>query len=339
MKTAMRQPLLIMALLALTNTGCLDFEKQTMVVTFSKDGQDMQVLMVYDGLGVSGNNPKDLETAKDQLAQLVRGEAFYMGDPLVRVYLKPGKYDEPKDWDKKAMKVLGKHIVLGQGLLLKTLDGRYAYCQPLTVRDPASFVAWLNQIIAEEAVDVLRAEPKKKGKKAEPIADEETITVIEKAAKNKFAFLRVEPGRIAFTVPGTPKFFADLKRDALGGGFDNIKKEVENLLDPTTRDKVKPEQIRKLFDNLESEVNLLADTPWSLDQRRNQVTLALGWGDGHPFRLTVESAGRPDGKKAKHNKDLFAFAETLGATVRDDVSLDQVLEEFQRSRTLAIPRK
>jgi hypothetical protein len=333
---ACRWPLLLAGLVSLVNAGCLVFDKQTMVVVFPKDAGEVRVLMVYHGLHVSGKNDTDLERAKDQLAQLVRGEIFYMGDPLLRVCLKPGREDRPTEWDVAAMKTLNKHIVPGKGVFVADKDDRCAYCQPLTVRDPGPFVAWLNQIIGEELIDAIRAEPKG-DKKLPPIMDKETKEMIERAAKQKFAFLRLDSGRIAFTLPGTRKFFADAKREIAVGNIADIKKSLEALADPAKKNAAM-DALRKQLDDMDSTANLLADTPWSLDQRPNQITLAIGWGDGQPFQLTVGSGKRSKGNE-QHTKDLHAFGKTLGIPVRNNASIDHLVESFQRTQTLEMPVK
>src|SRR6266849_611636 len=142
---------------ALTCAGCLDIEKQTILIVFPKDGKEIKALFVYQGLCVSETDQEKapaLASAKDDLGQLVRGETFYMGpSSMFRVYLKPGKHDEPKAWDIDAMKVLNKHVILGKGVFVMGKDGYMSYCQPLTMRDPEPFVAWLNQVIAEAVLD------------------------------------------------------------------------------------------------------------------------------------------------------------------------------------------
>ncbi len=346
--------------LALTGAGCLDIEKQTILVVFPKDGKEIKALFVYQGLRVGETDQEKapaLARAKDDLGQLVRGETFYMAPSFMfRVYLKPGQHDEPKAWDIDAMKVLNKHVVLGKGVFVMGKDGDMSYCQPLTVRDPEPFVAWLNQAIAEQMLEDIRnagkEEPKpqrkpKRDKQAKFDAiNKEIVKVVEQAVKDGFRFLRVEPGRICFSLPGNPKFFTRFKHALIEDIVDELKEDMEEILDKAGKDKVDGDKFRKELGKWESDVKgnlkMLADTPWSIEQRRDRISFVLGCGDNHPFRLALDLSGiegyakepvRPD------QKDLVDFARTLGAPVRSDVSVEDFLEAFQRTQTLEVPRK
>jgi hypothetical protein len=345
----------------LTGAGCLDIEKQTILVVFPKDGKEIKALFVYQGLSVGETDQEKaaaLDRAKDDLGQLVRGETFYMAPSFMfRVYLKPGQHDEPKAWDIDAMKVLNKHIVLGKGVFVMGKDGDMSYCQPLTVRDPEPFVTWLNQVIAEQLLDEIREagkdEPKaqrplKRGKEKKFDAiNKEIVKMVEQAVKDGFRFLRLEPGRICFNFPGNPKLFPQLKRELfLEEMVDGLKEDMEDILDKAGKDKVDGDKFRKKLDKWESDVKgnlkMLADAPWSIEQRRDRISLVLGWGDNHPFRLPLDLSGFEGYAKEplrRNEKDLVAFARTLGAPVRSDVSVEDFLEAFERTQTLEVPRK
>jgi hypothetical protein len=68
--------------------GCLDFEKQTMVLVFPKEGDEIRGLFVYHGLQVGGGigrlGKNHLSQAKADLARLAGGKTFYVGSGLTR---------------------------------------------------------------------------------------------------------------------------------------------------------------------------------------------------------------------------------------------------------------
>src|SRR5262249_45279498 len=84
---AARFGLVAVALLTLGNTGCVVFEKQTMVVSFPKGSKEARVLMVYEGVRVGGTEPKDLENARKQLTALTQNKYFYGGHYMFPVEL------------------------------------------------------------------------------------------------------------------------------------------------------------------------------------------------------------------------------------------------------------
>jgi hypothetical protein len=349
--------LLTMALFALAGSGCLDMEKQTILVVFPKDGKEIKALFVYQGLKVAGSkqngkmNPADVEHAKDDLAQLVRGETFYLApSPLLRIYLKPGKYDKPKAWDVEAMKALNKHIVLGKGVFVTGKEG-LSFCQPLTVRDPEPFLAWINKIIGEEILDEIKAPAEKKPKRPpkrgregrfDPLRNKEAVKLVEQAIKDGYRFVRLEPGRISFNFPGNPKIFTTLKRDFIEDLVAGLRDEMELMLEKSGgKDKLDVAKLKEEFAKWEkdakSDLKMIADTPWSIEQRLDRISLVLGWGDNHPFRLALDFSGKE--KRPPDNKDLITFARTLGSPVRKDVRIEDLLDTFQRTQTLQAPRK
>src|ERR1700736_4180621 len=80
--------LVLLALLLLPSAGCLAFEKQTMIVAFPKDRDEVRFLMVYEGLCVAGEGKGNLTKAKEELAELVTTDkVFYLGSPILRIPL------------------------------------------------------------------------------------------------------------------------------------------------------------------------------------------------------------------------------------------------------------
>jgi len=311
MKTSLRSPatphgrVFLAGFLALFSAGCLTWEKQTILVTFPKEQNELRILIVYHGLGVAGKDAKQLENAKTQLSLLVNRDGFFLGDStLLGVSLKLGKNDELNAQKLQALKVLKHHVVIDEGMFVTGKNNSLSFCQPLTVRDPVRFTVWLNQMIREELVPLL------KSRKDDSFWDDETVRMVQEAADKEIPFVRYEPGRFSLTVAGTHKFFAKLKRSFLD----------ENKVWTT--------------EDWRAFANSFANTPLSLVQGSDQITLSLGWGGNQPFRVTTESNGR-----SVDTMDLQAFARTLKAPFRNDISLEKVLDDFEQTQVLALPAK
>lgn len=304
----------------LTSTGCLDFERQTALLVFVPDKDEIRALFVYEGLHVSGGSPQNkkdhekiealnLKKAREDLATLVQGDAFYLGDPFLRIALQAN--DKTPESEKQLIALLKKHVTIDKGFFVT--GEKLSYCQPITVRDPGKMLAGINDMISTSIA--ASKEPKEK----DPTWDAETFQLLQKAARDKHAWLKLEPGRLNFTLPATPKFVAAMKRGMLGlDRFAALRKQGN------TNDQWKNE-----WANLERLLTFAAENPWSLDVRSKQVTLALGYGAGEPILLVAPGTPRPRAA-ANVQAGLTTHARTLGAPLRDGVTLETILADFQR---------
>lgn len=338
-----------LALFAIASAGCLDFEKQTMLVVFPKDGKDgkeVRALFVYHGLQVHGtkaNDPKkakdlkkakrDMEKAKQELTHLAGAKGFYLGDPLLLISLTRQKDEKITPEEEKVLEVLNRHLVVHKGFFVISMENHLSFCQPITLRDPATFLTWLNRELSRSFQDMAKENLLKEDKE-HTLWDRRTLEMVQKAAKDGHTWLRLEPGQIRFFMPGTPKFFVNLKREVLGldKSIPEIQRDMSALLDPKARIKPHPDRVRKDLDDFRRLLTFLAQTPWSLDQRHDQLTFSLGWGNGLPLRLEMDRGQPPAADK--FNQELSDHARTLGVPVRKDVSIEKVLEKFQRAGSL-----
>src|ERR1051325_399989 len=155
---------LVVAALTLPSSGCLDFERQMVVMVFPKDGKTVQALFIYDGLHVSrGDKPKDpdvpdekdLQLAKETLAEMVRGDTIVLGDPIMRLPFKSPKGEKAGIDDDEIFQLFKPLVTIHPGLFLPSADGKFAYCQPVTLRDPQAVIAGLNQMIGKKVLEEL----------------------------------------------------------------------------------------------------------------------------------------------------------------------------------------
>jgi hypothetical protein len=322
----------VVALLALLNSGCLDFEKQTIMLTFPKDGKAVHALFVYEGLHVRGTQRKDDKPLKDamkHLGELVQGDVVIIADPIARIPLKRRAAEKLPPEDERIIKLFEKHVSVPPGLFLTSKDGKLAYCQPLTLSEPQEAIAGFNRRISEEVLKELNQQPAN----GQSPLDKETATLLKKSAENGYTWLRLEAGRLSVTMPGNRDFFTRLRRHAFDPrSIDQFDRNLDVLA--KQQGDVKP-LLKRMHDDLtqvKAIIDLLVDSPWSVDQRHDQLTLTLGWGNNEPFHLMFPTMRHAT--LDERDKKLFAHAKTLGATVRDDTTVEAVLTEFQRSGKL-----
>jgi hypothetical protein len=322
--------LLLMCLGILASAGCLEFEKQTAIFVFVPDRDEVQALFVYEGLHVGDsksdkdpekNREANLKNARADLTGLVNGDHFYLGGTLPRIDLRVD--DKTPAEDRNAIEFLKKHLTIRKGFFVTGEEGRLTYCQPITVREPAKLVAGLNDRISAGFAG-MEEQPK------DSVFDAETYQMVQKAGRDKHTWLKLEPGRLSYTMPATPGFVARLKREMVNvNQLAALRKQIDGLQDKPEDTKALAAKWKSELDHIERSLASLAENPWSLDVRAKQMTFALGYGDGEPVRL--QTPGSPPTMPAgKLETDLLAHARTLGAPFREGVDVETLLTEFQR---------
>src|SRR5262245_30240605 len=113
MRPSRSRPLLaLFASLVLLSTGCIDFEKQTIVVTFNPDRDEANVLLVYEDMNPGGGRDDDLKEAKKTLdLYFAQGKGFELAHPWMMIQLTPPE-DKTNltEFDKKMVPHLIKHL-------------------------------------------------------------------------------------------------------------------------------------------------------------------------------------------------------------------------------------
>jgi hypothetical protein len=326
----------LLAAFALAATGCVDFDKETMVFVFPPDSKEVRGLLIYEGLSVQGNDPDDLENAKKQLTQFVADEKeFCLGDNF---QLHFNQADEDNDdLSKKLQKQMQrKHLVIHNGAFFLNPDGKLCGYQTVTVKDRESFVRDLNAF-ASAGFSALATEWLADDSKRAPSFDEETLRRLQKAAGAQFVWFQLEPGRVSFTAPATSATIQRVKADLLGA--ESVAQLRTRLAEPdkdANADPAKPtkaEAARRTLDFLEARGRLLSEAPWSFDQRADRLSIALGVGGGAPIRLAAYTSS-PGG----HREELLAHARTLKAPFKKDLTAEKLAAEFVKGKgTLPAP--
>src|SRR4051794_36499163 len=87
---AARPLMALFAGLVLLSAGCVDFDKQTIVITFDPDRDAVHALLVYEDLHPGGEKEEDLKQAKQTLDELFAQEkGFILADPIVIIPVTP----------------------------------------------------------------------------------------------------------------------------------------------------------------------------------------------------------------------------------------------------------
>jgi hypothetical protein len=294
--------------LALASTGCgrLGFEKETVVAAFPADRDEVRVVLVYEGLTVLGDKDSDLQDAKSQLKELATEQTFYLGSNALCLSLKPEPARFLNDEEKQNWKLIEKHVTLRNGAFFLNEDGRLSFYQHLAIRDAQEFVRGCNERIsaavakfAAKGLALDRATRNAGERAGWDKWDVETLKRWQAASTAKHAWLRLEPGRISLVLPGTEQYFARLKREFL----------TEYATNPWV-------------------VRLLSGAAWSLDQRRHQLTVALGSGDGQAIRVVFNN----DVSGRKYERELLSHARTLAVPFSKTATSKSLIDKLAQEK-------
>jgi hypothetical protein len=299
--------LAVAALLVSLSAGCVEFEKQTVYFVFPKDRDEVHALLVYEGIRVDNTNDSALKEAKQQLSDFTGEKQFaFLGWPFIWTQTpEAGDSDDVK----LLKELLRKHVTIKNGAFYTRADGALCGYQTLTVRDASKFVAGINGKISEGVIA-------DKDKPSDSV-DKASRELMLKAAGDKHAWVKLEPGRLSADVPMSPEMAKRMKRSA--GGVDALA-DILKAFDT-------PAPPRQQVEQLKSTLSFWADNPWSFDQRRDRVVISLGVGGGEPIRLDCPATPR---EATKNDAALADYAKTLPVKFRKDVTVDSLLEEFAK---------
>jgi hypothetical protein len=344
MRPSLSRPLLaLFAGLVLLSTGCIDFEKQTIVIAFNPDRDEANALLVYEDINAGGDKEDDLKNAKNALKVLFDEEkGFVLAHPLVIIPLTPPEEKEKlSERDKKLRAHLIKHLTVKKGTFFVNKEGRLCGTQTITVREAKKFVEGLNDYISENVAEMADKALADRTKGARP--DEETLRMMQKATRDKHAWFTFEPGQVKLTLVGSPKYLADAKRELAN---DLMLRELRRALAPPqpkdpppgappTDPAAERAKNRHRLRTMERWAELIATVPWSVEQKRDRLSLAIGLSDGGPLRLFSPYATETPGVKAE---EMIAHAKKLGLSFQKDATVESVIADFLRKHPPAKPK-
>jgi hypothetical protein len=316
---------MLVAGVTLLSTGCLDFDKETFVLVFPRDAtkDEIQALLVYEGFQVSGKEDKDTKQAISALDLLCNdNQFFFAGHPFLTIPIQGKQGEKATEKEKQQAELFRKHLSVKKGPFFLNKDGALCGSQVLTIREAKKFIEGVNQIISEEAAEA--AEKQLKGTIPRKF-DVETLKMWQNSLKNKHQWVTYEPGRVNFTMLGSPEHFRSIKKDAIENVF---LADLRLVVDPMRKERPAPEKIieelRGMIPTLERVRDALATLPWSVDQRKDRITFSLGVGDGEPLRVPSPYSPSMKGR----TEPLVEHAKEMKLGLVKDATAESVIADF-----------
>jgi hypothetical protein len=321
------------AFMALCSAGCVIFEKETAVLLLSPDQDKAHALLVYKGLHTDADKKQLNDDLQIVTAMFKDRQAFYVGHPLFLLFLQPpetlaGKFGEK---EKVFQALLRQHLKIAHATLFMNKEGKLCGSQIIEVRQLGKFVEAINALISAEFTQLAKeklGDEKNRGKDW----DVQSLRMVQKAASESFPWIRIESGRVNFTLLGSPTFFAARKREVL----DSLITEPLTHLLPAPSKAPKPavvsrEQLQEKLDEMKLAVAFLTETPLSVDHRHDRLSLSVGLGNGEPVRLNIDYGYDKNWKKSgKSDNDIVAHARTLTDRLDRDVTTETLVTNFLR---------
>jgi hypothetical protein len=313
----------LLVVAALSSAGCLDFDRQTIHALFPEGRDELHAVFIYEGLHVSGKEKKDTALAQQQLKELVEGKSFYLGNHVLRFSLVEKSDDKPA---RQLQALLYKHLSLSNGVLFLDDQSNLNGSQTVRIRNLSAFAAGLNDWIAAEFAR--HSAEKRANLPADDFYDLETLALIDRALQDKHVWLKIEPGRISFTMPASDAVITKVKCFIAGGGaLARLDSQAQELVPE------KLPEFRKAVSEAAREQQALAGLPWGFQQGRKRFTLSLGVGEGEPLHLSFTSRSRLPSWEG----ELVNFAKEAQLPIRKDVTVGSLIEKLQRE--VKEPRK
>jgi hypothetical protein len=319
---------------ALLLTSCLPYAKETMVIVIPPDRDEAHALLVYEGLAAWGDKPQDLKDSEKAVkTYFAEKYAISLGHPMAFLPLKDDPEEKHSAEEKQLLEFFRKHVTIEKTTFFVNGEGKLCGTQTVLIRDRSKFVEGINALLSKElGKSADRAlEQEKKGKH---VPDIELYRALHQAASDKtYAWVRLEPGRMSLTMPGSPRLYQPAKLAFLEEGADMANFRLLRRLGtgPKPPPGAKqpppptPEEIRQSLQALDRLAVSVSEAPWSLDQRRDRLTLSLGYGDGEPIRFTSPYFPREPGTR---DAELIKYVKTLDVPFEKDGSTESAIADF-----------
>lgn len=272
--------------LFLLSCGCFDFDKQSFVVILDEKNDEAHALLIYEGIRAPNSEQRHIDDACTFFtAFFEEGKGLYVGHNLLLVEMKPIlPRKKPAPSEEKWLDTFSKHIKMTRAGYFVDGEGRLCAFQEVHIKELKKFVAGINEAISLQILETAVRLP--------PVMDQDEAgsrRIIEKAAKDKFAWVRIEQGRIRFTVLGTPATLRQtrtrLAEDLLLYAFRKVDQEKADAVATLKQNQPQWERLAAF----------LGDVPLSVEQHKDRLILSLGLGENEPIRLYSPYLGRSKG--------------------------------------------
>jgi hypothetical protein len=269
--------------------GCdVTVDQQTNVIVMDPATDEVRAVIVFEGIHARPDGIKEIRDFVEGGRQFCLGRCSW----LSRIDLAPRlNKTEPGTGEGRILRAVHdltrRHFVIRNRAFFLNPDGRLSGWQEITIRDWRQYVMALNDLISD-VVALLSKGPKPSE------MDDTTFELLKDAARLRHEWIQIEPGRVSVTIPGSPEFFAPQRARFLEGlllarvqvitGYTFGSNGIEGVYEEQKR--VQDLQAtRKMIDRF-------LTLPWSVDQRHDRLTIALGYGGGLPLRLVDGEAGK-----------------------------------------------
>jgi hypothetical protein len=304
--------------------GCnkLGHDKETIVAAFPPGKDEVRLLLIYEGFHVPQEEKTKLGQAKDELDRLMASEReFRLGYwPL---FFNLDRRDNDNDAEKQLVDFLRAHITIRKGAFFQSRDGALNGYQTVTIRDAQKFIAGWNERISAWLAEKL-PEELAKPKRDDDAFDKESLERLLQAARKKHTWIKLEPGRISLTLPGTQSLFERGKRESLKlPALERLHQEIATSgQGPGSADRGAQ---RDAIAAIERNAIWLSQLPLSIDQRKDRLTLSLGFGDGESITMGLPNEPRT---RNELDKELVAHARKLKVPFREGITVDSLIADF-----------
>ncbi len=298
-------------------SGCLDFEKETIVAVVSPDLDVARFLLIYEGLH---------DARSEELKDFVESNQ--------RFYLFSGAFGEV-DLSKTSGEKNGQPLphplkdqltIRNEGFFLNQ-DGRLCEWQTIRVRSLKKTIGVLNQLWSEEVTNNLADKRREIASGGTNNYDLAIMAAEEKAVKGHFPWFEVEPGRISFTMFMASREFETTKMKYA----DELKQTLAKIFNAATNAPAKEEADERASElkYLTQTIDFFASHSVSLEHRFDRVKISLGVGGGEPIRFVMPQAAR---QKGTLDQELADYARTLSLPWKEKADAESIIKEFLRQK-------
>jgi hypothetical protein len=187
--------------------GCLDFKQETLLLRFEDDANTLTCLLVYEGLNAApGGSQKEadsLEQAKTQLASFLanQGEFCLFDNWIGHIVLSPNPKDEAKVASQK--RKIARLIEIRNRAFLLNERGELCAYQTITIPNVRKFEDGLNELISEVSDESITSNLAIPAEERPGKLSEESLRIIQTAARKGHRWVRISPARVEFDLPIT----------------------------------------------------------------------------------------------------------------------------------------
>jgi hypothetical protein len=271
----LRLGMLALGVLVASLGGCIEFEKQTILVKLDPEADVFRMRLVYEGIYGGGD---DLEKDLALLRKVgERGTVFYLLDNWP-MEIDVGKPEEGES-DTPVAAILRPYTTVTNGTFFRNAEGKLCAWQDVEVRKASVILLALNRLVSG-AVLLGKADPLKN-------ADAETRELCKALALSGHAWFRIDREGLHLTFQASADDVAKLKRgllelaakQAVEAAADEMKEEATAKEDEGAKTEPSGAKVEGKGDGSISDQERLyrvfSRNPFSWVQRGDTVTVSL----------------------------------------------------------------